>query len=99
MFDILYDRYLIYYIIMTSHLSFHDFLQTFSCAQLKIQVMKKASIFLNFILLFYRCQVKITLRQVCFILNKYKSSFLKGEFQWPTIPNLFNFKKGQSFQS
>ena len=49
---------------------------------------KKASAFLNYILLFYRFQVKTTLRQVCFTLNKYKSNFLKGEFQWLPHPQL-----------
>ena len=51
-------------------------------------VRKKASIFFNFILLFYRFQVKTILLQVFFTLNKYKSNFLKGEFQWLPHPQL-----------
>ena len=104
MFDTFYGRYLIYYIIMTSNLSFHNFLQTFSCTQLKIETTGKkhfyeeklleASIFLNFILLFFMCQVKTTLHQVCFALKKYKSNFLKREFQWfPSSPTNLTSKK------
>ena len=40
-------------------------------------------------LLFYRYLVKTTLRQVCFTLNKYKSNFLKGEFQWLPHPSTY----------
>ena len=99
MFDTFYGRYLIYYIIMTSNLSFHDFLQTFLYPVKNASVRKKANIFLNFIVLFYRCLVKTTLLQVFFTLNKYKSNFLKGEFQWLPHPQKFNLKKGQYFQS
>ena len=88
MFDTFYGRYLIYYIIMTSNLSFDDFLETFLCPVKNVNVRRKASMFFNFILLFYRFQVKTTLRQVCFTLNKYKSNFLKGEFQWLPHPQL-----------
>ena len=49
-------------------------------------VSKKASRSLIFVLLFYRYLVKTILRQVCFILNKYKSNLLKGEFQWLPDP-------------
>ena len=73
---------------MISNLSFHDFLQTFLYPVKNPNEKKKASIFFNFILLSYRFQVKTTLHQVCFTLNKYNSKFLKGEFQSPAHPQL-----------
>ena len=73
---------------MTSNLSFDDFLETFLYPVKNVNVRRKASMFFNFILLFYRFQVKTTLCQVCFTLNKYKSNFLKVEFQWLPHPQL-----------
>ena len=57
-------------------------------------VSKKASIVLNFIMLFYRYLVKTTLRQVCLALSEYKSNFLKGKIPIaPSSPTYLTLKK------
>ena len=99
-FDTFYGRYLIYYIIVTPNLSFHDFLQTFSCTQLKMLTSGKKPVYLfNFILLFFYFGLKLLWAKFALIWTNIKLISWKENSNSSPIPNLFNLKKGQSFQS
>ena len=91
MIDTFSDRYLINYIIMTSNLSFHDFLQTFSCTQLKMLTLI-LSYFIDF-------RLKLLCAKFALHWTNIKVISWKENSNGSPIPNLFNLKKGQSFQS
>ena len=82
---------------MTSNLSFHDFLQTFFCAQLNMLTSgKKPAYFL--ILSRYFIDFRLKLLCAKFALFWINISWKESSSGSP-IPNLFNLKKGQPFQS
>ena len=100
MFDTFSDRYLINYIIMTSNLSFHDFLQTFSCTQLKMLTSgKKPVYFLILSCYFIDFRLKLLCAKFALHWTNMKVISWKENSNGSPIPNFFNLKKGQSFQS
>ena len=99
-FDTFYGRYLIYYIIVTPNLSFHDFLQTFSCTQLKMLTSgKKPVYFLILSCYFIDFRLKLLCAKFALHWKNIKVISWKENSNGSPISNLFNLKKGQSFQS
>ena len=54
MYYTFYGRNIIYYVITISNLSFHDFLPTFYCTQLKMLTVGKKSAYFQILSLFYK---------------------------------------------
>ena len=97
MLESYFGRYLIYYVIMTLNLSFHNFLPTFYCTHLKILMSGKKPAYFYFISSYF---IDIRLKLLCtkFALHwiNIKVISWKETSNGSPIPNLLNLKEGQS---